>query len=185
MPLSPSLRLINSSTWLVRVILGHDAVGKVGPVEAGDKAARRPQLQERHDIVLHALSGGRGQSQQRHFGKVAQFAQLAVLGTEIVAPFADAVGFVNGEQRDRPALERGEEIGQHKAFGRHVKQAVLALIQAAKAGAAFRAAQRRIEKRGRHADGLERVHLVFHQGDQRRNHHGQARAGERGQLEAE
>ena len=46
--------------------------------------------------------GGRGERQQRNVGEaLAQLGDAAVVGTEVVAPLADAVRLVDGEARRR------------------------------------------------------------------------------------
>jgi len=58
-------------------------------------------------------------------------------------------------------------------------------MQAAQAVPRLAGRQRGIQKRGGNAAGLQRIHLVLHQRNQRRNHHRQAVARERGELETE
>ena len=49
----------------------------------------------------------------RHRGKVlAQAAQRGVLGAEVVAPLRDAVGLVDGEQRDIDVTQTIEETAR-------------------------------------------------------------------------
>ena len=51
------------------------------------------------DVVAGYLVGSGGKGHHRNVGKtVAQFAQLRLLGTEVVAPLADAMSLVYGKQ---------------------------------------------------------------------------------------
>ena len=169
-----------------RLGLHHHAISQIGPVEAGDKAARLAQMQLLDNVLAHPGGGGGGQGHHRHAGKErAQLGKLPVFGPEIVAPFADAMGLVHGDQIDVPTLEILQETGQHQPFRRDVKKAVFALMKAAQPGARLAGGEGGIEERGGDAGGLERVHLVLHQRDQRRNDHGQAGPEQGGQLEAE
>ena len=43
-----------------------------------------------------------------------------------MAPFADAVGFVHGDERAVEVVEQGAETGEGQALGRDVDQFVLA-----------------------------------------------------------
>ena len=59
-----------------------------------------------HDVLAHALGRGRRQRHDRHAREViAQLGELAVLGPEIVSPFADAMGLVDRDAT-RPAGAR-------------------------------------------------------------------------------
>src|ERR1700693_543695 len=57
----------------------------------------------------------------------AQAAQLPVLGSELVAPFRDAMGFIDGEERNRYAREPSDGLGFRQALGRKVEQTIRAL----------------------------------------------------------
>ena len=95
------------------------------------------------------------------------------------------VRLVNRDELDVPALQVGEKAGEHQAFRRNVEQAIFAVVQATETFSGFLGVQRRVQKCRRDAAGLERVHLIFHQRDQRRDDDGKAVAGERGQLETQ
>ncbi len=57
---------------------------------------------------------------------MAQLAELQVLGPEVVAPLRDAVGLVDGEQRQRRAVEQTEHPLGHQPLRRDVEQVELA-----------------------------------------------------------
>jgi hypothetical protein len=81
------------------VLLLDDAVADVGAVEAADELARLLQLQPLDDVGAREVVGGGGERDARHAGvALVQHRQAAVLGPEVVAPLADAVRFVDGEQ---------------------------------------------------------------------------------------
>ena len=171
---------------IVRLVLGNDAVGEVGAVEAGDVAFRLVQFQMRDDVFADAARGGGGERHERDVRKMfAQPGDLAVFGAEIVAPFADAMRLVNGDELDVPALQVIEKTGEHQPLRRDVEQAEFAGVQSAQTFAAFAGHQRRVQKRRRDAAGLQRIHLVFHQRDERRDDDGESVTRKRGKLEAE
>ena len=88
------------------------------------------------DVLAHALGGGGRERHERDLREaVAELGNLAILGSEVVAPLADAVGLVDGEEVHAPALQVGEHPGKHQPLGRGVEQAELAVVQAAQAGA--------------------------------------------------
>ncbi len=163
-----------------------DAVGEIRAVEAGGVATGLAEVQLFHDVGLHALGGG---GSEGHDGDVRQFGaqagELAVLGTEIVTPFADAMRFVDGQLGDVPGAEVLDKAGEHEALGGGVEEAVFAPVQAAEAGARFVAIEGGIEEGGRDAGGGEGVDLVLHQGNEGGDDDGEAFAEERGKLDAE
>ena len=109
--------------------LDHHPIQEVRAVEARDIAARVAEPEERHDVLAHALGSGRRQGHDRHAREViAQLGELAVLGPEIVSPFADAMGLVDRDETDRPAPEVRQDPGHHEPFGRQIQEseAVLA-----------------------------------------------------------
>ena len=97
------------------------------------------------NVLAHALRGGGRQGHEGHLGKMrAQIGNLAVFRPEIVAPFADAMRLVNGDQAHVPALQIRQEAGEHQALRRGVQQAVLAPVQAAQPPAGFLRRQGRV-----------------------------------------
>ena len=81
-----------------------DVIADVGPVEAGDDQPVRRDSELGEDVGAGARVGGRGQREPRHLGMVVeQRPQLAIVGPEVVAPFADAMRLVDRDQRQRAA----------------------------------------------------------------------------------
>ena len=83
-----------------------------------------PQLP---DDVLLDRAGGRG-GQGQGWGtaeQLADFPDPRVVGPEVVAPLADAMGLVDGQQRDLPLGDHGPEVGILKPLGGDVEQLVL------------------------------------------------------------
>ena len=79
-----------------------DMIADVRPVEAGDDQAVFGDSELGEDVGAGARVGGRGQRQPRHVGMIVeQRPQLAIVGPEVVAPFADAMRFVDRDQRQR------------------------------------------------------------------------------------
>ena len=99
-----------------------------------------------------------------------QHGELAVFAAEIVAPLRHAMRLVDGEQRDRAAIEQRQEARRQQALGRDVEQVELAGQQfALDPGRGF-AVEGGIEEFGAHAQLAQRLDLVLHQRDQRRDH---------------
>ena len=106
---------------LVAARLGHldDFDGEVGAAEAVDEERRIGEAQLGDDVVL---DGGRGGGGEGDDGRGAQggevFAEHAVVGAEVVAPGADAVGFVDGDEGGLAPGEHLGEAGDAQALGR-------------------------------------------------------------------
>ena len=149
---------------------GGDLVFEIRPVEAGEETRGVAQLQLDDDVLAHPLGRGGGERQHRDVrDELADLLQAAVFRAEIMPPLADAVRLVHREGGDPPTDETRQEIGQHQPLGRDVEKLVGPGIKPVDAAAGFISIERGVEKRGRHAAGFELVHLVLHQGDERRD----------------
>src|SRR5215472_4197810 len=161
-----------SQKLAVRTLLGLHPVTKIGTIEAGYVTTWSPQPKLFDDVVLYAPGGGSGQGHQRYLRKqVAQPGQLPVLRTKIMTPFTDAMGLVYRDQVYGPFLQICQEAWEHQTLRRDVQQAVLILAQSEHAGSHFIGFQGGIEKRRRHAARGERINLILHQRNQRRDDH--------------
>ena len=176
-----------------RLALLDDRVADVGPVEARDVARRVAEAQARAHVVARLRVGGGRAGDDGHAGEQpAQLAELHVLGAEVVAPLADAMRLVDGEQGEagtgRGLLDlvqaREERLG-HQRLGRHVEQVELAAVKPGKHAARLAGLERGVVGGGADAGRLQRVDLVLHQRDERRDDDAGAGAHERRQLVAE
>ncbi len=171
---------------VARALLRADAIADVGAVEAGDEGLAAVGQELVGDLAPGALVGGGGERDARHVGEaLAQHAELQVLGAEIVAPLRHAVRLVDREQRDLDALELRQRARLQQALGRDVEEIQLAGGERALGLAALGLAQCRVEAGGGHAVVAQRLDLVAHQRDQRRDHHRGAGAQQRGHLVAQ
>ncbi len=181
--------LDESDDLALHILLGPDLVVEVGPVEGGLEDPRIGDVEVLEDVLLHLLGGGGGEGDDRHaLDVVEDRAQAAVLGAEVVAPLADAVSLVDGEEAD---LDVPQELGVlllGEALGRHVEDLrapfrdVLAHTERLVAG------EGAVEEMGDAlllAEAAQRVHLVLHERDERAHHDGGAIHHERGQLVAQ
>ncbi len=98
-----------------------------------------------------------------------QSGELQIFGPEIVAPLADAMGLVDGEQRYFAAFDLGQETVGHQPLGGDIDDRQLAgphlPLDLHLVGIGYRG----IETGRLDAQLGQRLHLVAHQGDQRRN----------------
>ena len=150
---------------------------QVRTVETREVQRRLAQSELGDDVLADAAGRGRREREYRDLGKaLAQDVHLPVFGPEIVTPFGNAVGLVDGEARQALGPLQGrqkaaEEIRQKQSFRRQIKQLVLAAQQRGTALGRFAPAQRRIEEGGGNAVVVQEPHLILHQRDQRRDHH--------------
>ena len=117
--------------------------------------------------------------------QLGQPAQVAVVGAEVVAPLADAVGLVDGDQAERQFGQPVQHGAGGQALGRDVEQVQLARPRRAPDGRALVQRHAGVEPRGGHALLLQRLDLIGHQGDQRRDYQAQAAPQDGGNLVAD
>ena len=149
-------------------------------------AQPRFDAEEAADIAQHLGRGG-GRQRQHPLGpaELGEAGQPQIIGPEVVAPFRDAMGLIDGEQRDRRPLDRLAEPLVDEPFRGDVQQLQPARADLVHHGAVFVQVERRIEPPGRDAAGRQGVDLVLHQGDQRRDDQRQARQHQGRKLVAE
>ena len=76
----------------------HDAIDEVRTIEGADQDRWIAQAQLCGDIRAHALGGGGGVSVHARLRKAfLETCELTIFGAKVVAPVADAMGFVDGE----------------------------------------------------------------------------------------
>ncbi len=93
--------------------------------------------------------------------------------------------FVDGEQGDLAAIEQRQEALRQQALRRDIEQVEVASQQSAfHLGGGLRV-QRRIQEGRAHAQLVQRLDLVLHQGDQWRDDDGRARPQQRRHLVAQ
>ena len=150
-------------------LLGH-AVADVRPVEAGDELRRLLQLQPAHDLPAgRGVGGGRDRDPRHPRPALVQQVQLDVFGPEVVPPLRDAVRLVDGKERNRHPLQQPQEaLGQQPLRG-HITEVQVAGQQRPLHPRLFIPRQRRVQKGRPHPELPQRVHLILHQGDQRRD----------------
>ena len=103
------------------VALPHHAVNEIRAIKRTDELLGVTQSQLLDDVVAHLLCCGRGVGMNARLGKPrSQLLQHPVLGPKVVAPRADAVGFVDREERDVGVVEERQHLLGAQPFGRDV-----------------------------------------------------------------
>jgi hypothetical protein len=160
----------------------------VRPVEARGHAQRVAQRQPPHDVARHTRRcRGRRRDDRRGPEHPCRVGEPEVVRAEVVAPLRDAVRLVHDEQAHVRRAHPVEEPDGGEALGRDVEQ-----LQLTRGGAIDRirvrvAALLRIHERHAPAEPArgERLHLILHQRDKRRDDHCEVVPEQGGELVAE
>ena len=171
---------------LARIVLRDHGVADVGAVEAADEDGRAPQSQPVHDLAAGGLVGGSREGDPGNAGEaLAEGREAKVLGTEVVSPLGDAVGLVNGEERQGNVGEQLEGPVSEEAFGRDVEEVQATCGQCGLDFPHLVVGQARVQA-GRSDAGLpEGFDLVAHERDEGRDDDAGPVADDRGDLVAE
>lgn len=107
-----------------------DRQRKVRAVEPGHDDFGLFDAERRQDVRPDVRRRGGGESSDASRLQVLEDpAQASVVGTEIVAPLTDAVGFIHRDEVHRNAADRGQESGVTKPFRRHVEEVEFTALQ--------------------------------------------------------
>ena len=121
---------------------------------------------------------GRRRGRQRQDGAdtklIGHMRQPQILGPKIVPPLRDAVGLVHRHHRHLGPRQTADKLLTRQPFRRDVEQLEPASVDAVIHARRLGRCQRGIEPGRRNAPRLERLDLILHQGDQRRDHDRQA-----------
>ena len=167
-------------------LLGAGLEVKVGAVKAGGEGFRLGHRKGGQDVGAGAVVGSRGEGDARHAGQaVGQAGQQPVFGAEFVAPGGNAVGLVDGDQRQGTPAEAFEQGASEEAFGGHVQEFETAVRHLVAGGGLGVLVEFGVQGGGFNAELAEGSDLVVHQGDERRDDQAHAVAAQRGQLVAE
>src|SRR3984893_906598 len=155
----------------------------VRPVEGSDENARTGGKQLADDVRAGwRVGGGRHRDELKIADRLRRLREAEIFGPEIGPPLRDAMGLVNGENVGSRLAKKGGRIRTREALRRDVEEAITAALQARLDCRIVFAAVRRVQRGGGNSTGLQLLHLIAHQRDQRRDDDGEPRAHDRGQL---
>ena len=168
---------------LARLLLWHDAIEDVWPIETRQESLGVSQMQALDDFLPRALVSRGSQRKAWDIGeKLSQLTELQVLGSKIVPPLRHAVRLVNGEQADLQALQERQHARLNEPLRRQIEHLDFVSAQPVSDIALLFGRQGRVESRCRNTQLVKRGHLIVHQRNQRRHHHSQAVAKQRRHL---
>ena len=178
-------RVALGDTWGALAALAMHRDVQVGPVERTLEAIGLLHTQLADDVAADAARRRRRQRQHRDLAELGlQVLQLAVRRPEVMAPLADAVRLIDHHEA-QAALGDDRTQGALEPLGRDIDEFDLAPAECFEAAAAFFEVDGRVEHGRPEAEPQQRVDLVLHQRDQRRDHQHGARQQLRGKLERE
>ena len=158
-------------------------VMQIGSGEPGDEGLRLAQAQQLDNVLLHGPSRrGRQGDRGRTANLLAKAAQPGIVGPKVVSPFAHAMRFVDRQQLQPAAAHRLQEARAAEPLGHDIDQLILAGGHARQPLRLLVGRERAVDECRRQPQGRERVDLVFHQRDQRRDDQRQSGLHDRGQL---
>ncbi len=167
----------------VLVVGAADAVGEVGSGEAAPHDVRLGELQVAHDVLRHGIRRRGREGQYRDAREpFAQLGDAQVRGAEVVAPLRDAVGLVDGQQRDVHPHDAQPEGLRREALGCHVEELHVAVDAVVERDVDLARREPRVDRHGGDAAGPQAVDLILHQGDERRDDDAQTLARHRRDL---
>ena len=134
------------------------------------------QCQLRHDVGAH-IRGCR--CRECHDGRASdafeRTGEPQIVGAEVMPPLGEAVRLVHGKKRHAHPGEHVCEITAAETLGRDVNEPELARADAPENLALLIRTLRTVYHPRRDAARDKRVHLILHQRDERRDHHGDIR----------
>ncbi len=169
-----------------QILSGLHSIHQVRPVKRADEDLRNLQLKLPHHVVAHALRGRRRVGMHGDSGKqFFQPPQRAIFRPEVVAPLANAMRLIDGEERHREVFKEIERALHHQPLGGQVQQLDATRADVGRNFAFFAGQKRAVHAGGRHTAIAQSVDLILHQGNEGRNDHRQAGLTEGRRLKAE
>ena len=112
-----------------RLVFRSHLIREIGAIEAGNENSRIAEMEVANDVRSYS---GRGGGRQSHDGYVwqkrTQLRKLTIFRTKIMAPFGNAVRFVDRQRGHVPGAQIVLPIVKHQALRRRIKQAEFAPV---------------------------------------------------------
>lgn len=158
-----------------RLKLLHQHVADIGTVKAADLNEGIVKPEQTHNIQPGGVIGGGRERHKRQCREtLTQLTQRGIFRAEIMPPLGNTVRFIYRQQYRVPVRQIIKEVIQHQALGRNVQQADLPATAACHHLLLLFTALGGVQTRRRYTVCQQLIDLVFHQGNQRRNNHGEA-----------
>ena len=159
-------------------------IGEVGPLEAAPEQQPLPEAELVHDVLRHLRRGRGREGDHGRIHELAQRADLQVIRAEVIAPLRDAVRLVHDDVAQGQHVQVRPEQGRAEALGRDVQELEIPVRRVVEGEVHLPAVHPGVDGQGADPPVGEVLHLVLHQGDQRRDHERKALLHQGGHLEA-
>ena len=178
--------LVEAEEFFLLGVARSGAEGEVVAGEAADDDGGVAEAEVVEDVFPDLAGGGGGEGDGLGVAELFDdAAEAEVVGAEVVAPLAEAVGFVDGDEADGCFREEAHEGVLREAFGGDVEDSAGLLPEGAQAFAVFFSGEGAVDHGGGDAALFEGIDLVFHEGDEGADDEGEAGPAEGGELVAE
>ena len=108
---------------LTRLIFRCKGQMNVRPIKTAQEYLDIPTSKElRNNLISRLCIGGGRQSNQRHIKRRTQLPNPQIVRAEIMAPLADTMRLINGNQTNIRAMQHLADIAGGQALRRHVQQ---------------------------------------------------------------
>ena len=155
----------------VHVQLRTHAVKQIGAIERSDQHRRIDEPKLLDDVATHALGRGRRVGVDARVRKARlEFRESAIFRPEVVPPLADTVSLVDREARNLKARDKIEKSRRQQPLRRDEYKMMPAAGELALDVANFHLVHPAVDRRRRIARQPQRIDLVLHQRDKRRDH---------------
>ena len=153
------------------VLRPHNGEKQVGTVKAGRQHDRLTQPQQPDDIRLDVLGRGRRKraDDRTHRQTVDKPGDIQIARTKILSPLRHAMRLVDRDQRDRQRPADLDEPLADKPLRRDIDDLVDAVRHIVERLVVLSIGKRAVEICRANAGGRQRVDLILHQRDQRRD----------------
>ncbi len=156
-------------------------------VESADQQLRLSKAQHGNDVILY-LSRGRGCERADHRSSVQLFDKrddFQIAGPEILPPLGNAVGLVHCHHTDPGPLGKAGEVPGFQTLRGHIDDLIPAAHGVLHGSLNLSLRQGAVDIGSMHSRLVQGLDLILHQGNQRGNHHRNARQHQRWDLVAD
>lgn len=163
-----------------------DGDGKIGAMEGSLDEVSGRDAEKREDFLDDRRSGRRGESEDARDPEFfCDFGEAEIFRAEVMSPFRDAVRLIDREKGERNFFEAEEEGFVEEAFRRNIEEFERTRGSRFEDGLGLFGRKSGVEPGRRVTMDEEGIHLVFHQGNERRNDNRESGQKEGGKLVAD
>ena len=162
---------IQELPFLVGTLPHH--ITEIGPLETGFQHQLFPEGQLLHNVFGNTGGGRGGEGDDRGMDSLPQLPDLQVIRPEIISPLGYTMGLIYDYITDIQDFQVGPKQERPQPLGTQVEELVSPVGGIVQGQVNFLPAHSGMHRNGFDTPLLEVLDLVFHQGDQRRDHEGE------------